>query len=153
MSSYTLECQPGLGIEIKGAIEVFARQSSSVFPDCVANGFNYNYSKPFVDYCEAKGICTLSAAFLDAEKMFDAEPYYLPDNSYYLKPFRIDIFYDCSSKLHCLFQFFFLFSFSFFILLSHSLNILKKFKKQIHLKHFLKLVIHQFIISKIHIQQ
>lgn len=98
VSSYTLECQIGYGIVIRGAIEMFARQSTGVFPDCFAQGFQYNYSKPFLDYCDGKNICTLSSAFLDDNKLFDPEPYYLPDNSFYLKPFRIDIFYDCSSE-------------------------------------------------------
>lgn len=98
VSSYTLECQVGLGIVIRGAIEVFARQSTGVFPDCFAQGYNYNYSKPFLDYCDAKNICTLSSAFLDENRLFDPEPYYLPDKSFYLKPFRIDVYYDCSSK-------------------------------------------------------
>lgn len=99
VNSYTLECQPGQGVNIRGSFQVFARQNAE-FPDCLATGsFNYNYSKPFADYCDGNMICVLGSAFLDEKKLFDAETYYLPDNSYYHKPYRIDIFFDCTSKL------------------------------------------------------
>lgn len=84
-------------VNIVRAIEVFARQNSE-FPECLDSGYNYNYSRPFSDYCNGRQICDISAAFLDENKLFEAETYILPDNSYYLKPFRIDIIYQCISK-------------------------------------------------------
>lgn len=99
INSYQLECQPGQGVFIKKSIQKFAKQNGEI-PDCLAEGaFNYNYSRPFSDFCNGKMLCIISSAFLDEKKLFDAETYFLPDNSYYLKPYRIDITFDCSSKI------------------------------------------------------
>ncbi|CAF0823939.1 unnamed protein product [Brachionus calyciflorus] len=98
INSYSLECQPGQGVTIVKSIQKFEKQNAQN-PDCLAEGsLNYNYSKPFADFCNGKMICTISSAFLDENKLFDAETYFLPDNTYYLKPYRIDITFDCSSK-------------------------------------------------------
>lgn len=97
LSSYPLQCQFGQGVNIIHVIQKFEKNNQR--PDCYGKGsLDYNYSKPIMDFCNGKTECVLSNAFIDEKKLFDAETYFLPDNSYYLIPYRIDIVFDCSSK-------------------------------------------------------
>ena len=93
---YELTCSSGLGVNIVNSIELFAYQSE--FPECTNDGFKYNFSKPFVDYCTGRELCAISSAFLDEKKLFQAETYFLPDARLYNIPFRIDVTYECLSK-------------------------------------------------------
>jgi hypothetical protein len=106
VTSYTLECGSGLFVNVQRGIEAFAYKNTGL-PDCDSAGYNYNYSKPFQDYCNYKESCVLSTAFLDEKGLFNAETYFLTDDSLYLKPIRIDVYYTCLGKLSwTLFSFF-----------------------------------------------
>ena len=92
-----MNCLPGQGVNILQATEVFAYQNE--FPECSNDGFKYNLSKPFVEYCTGREVCAISSAFLDEKKLFQADTYFLPDSRLYNIPFRIDVSYECLSKL------------------------------------------------------
>jgi len=94
-----LQCQDGLVIKVNEANEIFNRQG--VLPECSSDGYKYNFSQPFVQYCDGKPTCAISSAFLDDNKLFSSDTYFLPDSALYLIPFRIDISYTCMSKLCC----------------------------------------------------
>lgn len=96
VNSYSLDCPPGQGVNIVGAQEFFAYQSA--FPECTNDGYRYNLSKPFSDYCKSREACVISPAFLDESLLFNADTYFLPDRSLYNIPFRIDVTYECLSK-------------------------------------------------------
>jgi hypothetical protein len=97
VTSYTLECAPGLFLNVQRGIETFAYKNTGL-PDCDSSGYAYNYTKPFQDYCNYKESCVLSTAFLDEKGLFSAETYFLTDDSLYLKPIRIDLYYTCLGK-------------------------------------------------------
>ncbi len=90
-------CDPGQGVNVLTVYEIFAK-NGQISPECQDRGTPYNYSKPFVEYCYGKERCEISAAFLDEKKLFEAETYFLTDKTLYLKPYRIDVVYQCLSK-------------------------------------------------------
>jgi hypothetical protein len=97
INNYVLQCKDQLSIKVIEAYEIFNRQG--VLPECSSDGYNYNFSRPFVQYCDGKPTCAISSAFLDDNKLFSGETYFLPDPALYLIPFRIDVTYMCLSKL------------------------------------------------------
>jgi hypothetical protein len=89
-----LTCPFGLAVNIITVKELFAKQNG-IKPDCNDDGYEYNYMKPFIVYCNGREACPINAAFLNSNKLFQAETYFLPDDSFYVIPYRIDISYSC----------------------------------------------------------
>ena len=98
-NSYTLECSSNLAVNITSAVEYFSRKVAGDVPDCTDafSPYPYSYVKPFINYCNGKDVCSISQAFLDDNRLFEAETYQVPAE-FFIIPTRIEITFTCIGK-------------------------------------------------------
>ncbi len=82
-------------VEVKQSFVLQGRQ-----PECSDTPvYTQTYTFPFNRDCDGQEVCIIDSSFLEQNKLFTAGTYLLPNPSLYQIPIRIDIAYECTSKL------------------------------------------------------